>query len=84
LTPLVILAVKSFVCAQRGENFLSQFSVIPQEYTAFTRFEYTRSGVTVKNSVTYEGYRMFRHDVLSPTESEKQYFHMEFSMEKTG
>jgi hypothetical protein len=84
LTNLMILSVKSYVCAQRGENFLSQFSVFPRENTAFKNFEYTRSGITVKNSVTYEGYHPAGEFALFPDEAEKQYFHLVFSMEKTA
>lgn len=83
-TNIMVLAVKSYVCAQKEENFFSQLSVIPRENTAFTNFEYTRAGITVKNSMSYEGYRLFGRDFLSPIKGEKQSFHLEFSMEKTA
>jgi KDO2-lipid IV(A) lauroyltransferase len=58
-TSVIFLAVKSYVCAQKDINCFSQFSVISPENTAFTNFEFTKAGITVKNSVTYEGYEHF-------------------------
>jgi hypothetical protein len=82
-TNIIYLAVKSYVCAREEINCLSQFSVVSSENTAFTNFEFTRAGITVKNSVSYEGYQPFAENYLCPIDGKKQYFHLEFSMEKT-
>lgn len=83
-TTAITLAVKSYVCAQQGINFLNQMTVLPSGQTAFTDFEFTKAGITVICHVTYEGYNLMSQYGLFPKENEKQHFHLEFSMEKTA
>jgi DNA-binding transcriptional MerR regulator len=81
-TNLINLALKSYVCAQKGVNFLNQNSVVTRDNTAFKSFSYTKAGVTVNCSVDYEGYRLTESGLLFPDNNEKQYYHLEFTMEK--
>ena len=82
---VINIAIKSFVCAQRDVNFINQFSVIKPEVSAFINgFSYTRAGVTVTCTADYSGYEKARDDLLFPIENAQTYYHMTFTMEKTG
>lgn len=82
-TNQINLAIMSYLCAQKEINFISQLSVLSVENTAFTSFEFTKAGITVRCHVEYEGYRLMKQYALFPIENEKQYYHLEFSMKKT-
>ncbi len=82
---VINIAIKSFVCAQRDVNCINQFSVIKPEASAFINgFSYTRAGVTITCTVDYSGYEKARDDLLYPIENAQTYYHMTFTMAKTG
>lgn len=81
-TNLINLALKSYVCAQNDINFINQTLVIKPENTAFNNFSFTIAGITVTNTVTYEGYHATGNYTLFSDMESNQYFHMEFSMER--
>ncbi len=79
------LAIRSCVCAQKGINIINQFSVLAPETKSFVGgFTYTKAGITVTCTTDYQGYDKAREDLLMPIENAQQYFHLVFSMEKTG
>ncbi len=78
------LAVKSYVCAQKGISIFSQFSVLETDPAAYIGgFSYTYAGVTVTCVTDYVGYEKAREDLLMPVENGTPYFHLTFTMEKT-